>query len=141
MKLLTVLSILLISGMSFTAQAQESKTVVYDYALLKREYIGKNEIFTIAYKNESGKTDRIDGYVRASANENNITVYRFNAVNRNYDLVEIPLSAIVSINRSESQKVVAIEKPKLITSRGILKAAGIILISAGLALLIFHNEL
>ena len=36
-----------------SAWAQETQTS-YDYALLKREFIGKNEIFSVTYKNESG---------------------------------------------------------------------------------------
>ena len=141
MKPVIIFYIVLLKCCSFAAQAQESTTVVYDYALLKREYIGKNEFFTINYRNESGKTNRVDGYIRTSANENNITVYTYNLTNRNYDLLEIPLSSIQSITRSESQKIVIGDKPKIFTTGSILKAAGIVLISAGLALIVFHDKL
>ncbi|MBL7960335.1 hypothetical protein JNL27_08845 [bacterium] len=141
MKAITFLYVMELGCFSFPALAQESSTVVYDYALLKREYIGKNEIFTIQYRNETGKTHRIDGYIRASADENQITVYVFNSNSRNYDLVEISLSSIQSIVRSDSQKTVAADKPRMFSKGSLLKAAGIVLISAGLALIIFHDKL
>lgn len=141
MKLSVIFSFLLLSSLPWTGEAQEPAEVVYDYALLKREYIGKNQVFTISYKNEKGKTSQVDGYIRASANTDNITVYAYNPAHRNYKLLEIPVSGILSISRSETQNVALADKPKIVTSRGLLKAVVVVVIAAGLALVIFHNQL
>jgi hypothetical protein len=118
--------------------AQES---VYDLALLKREYIGKNEIYTVVFKNESGKIVTMNGYIRPSAAENTISLYSFNMTNRNYDILEIRVPNIRSITKAEAQTVLIHEKEPVITTRGILQAAGVILIAASITLLIFYKEL
>lgn len=121
--------------------AQESLPSAFDYALMKREYIGKNEIFSVTYKNESGKTKHINGYIRPAADDKRIAVYSYNTANRNYDILEIPISEIQSIVRSEIQKITVEDSKPVITAGGILKAAGITLIIAAIALLIFHDKL
>lgn len=141
MKFMAFFSVLLLELAPFTAHAQESRSDAYDHALLKREYIGKNEVFAVTYKNDGGKANRVDGYIRASANVSNITVYVYNTANRNYDLFEIPMSSIVSIGKSESQKIPLADKHKIFSTGSILKAAGIILISGAIALFFFHDEL
>jgi hypothetical protein len=131
----------LLGWIPFCAQAQESQPSAFDYALMKREYIGKNEIFSVTYKNESGKVMRINGYIRPAADEKRVAVYSYNTANRNYDIIEIWISGIQSIVRSEIQKMVVEDSKPVITAGGILKAAGITLIVAALALLIFYEKL
>lgn len=123
-----------------SAWAQETQTS-YDYALLKREFIGKNEIFSVTYKNEAGKVLRVSGYIRPAADDKRIAVYSYNTVNRNYDILDISISGIQSIVRSETQKITVTDRKPIITAGGILKAAGITLVIAALALLIFHEKL
>ena len=141
MRLVVIMFALLPGWTTFPLQAQEPTSAVYDYALIKREYIGKNEIFTVTFKNESGKVNRISGYIRPAMDEKSIAVYSYNTANRNYDILEIPIDGIQSIVRSEIQKMIIEDSKPVVTTGGILKAAGITLVVAALALLIFHDKL
>lgn len=132
---------ILLGWISFTTQAQEIRPGAYDYALMKREFLGKNDIFAVTYKNETGKIVRVEGYIRAASDESNIALYVFNLKNKNYDVMEIPIAHIQSIVKSGSQKTIVEDRKPVITAGGILKVAGTALIIAGVLLLIFHKEL
>ncbi len=136
-KIIFFLSAFIFSAVSLFAQ----EPPVYDLAFIKREYIGKNDIYTVVFRNASGKTVTKDGYIRASAAENKISLYSYNTIHRNYDIMEIAVPDIRSIEKAKDQTIIKEEKPPAVTSRGILKAVGIAAVLAGLALLIFYEEL
>ena len=141
MRAIIILFIILLGGTSREMQAQDSKPSIYDYALMKREYIGKNEIFSVMYRTESGKVLRTDGYIRALADQSRVAIYAYNQATRNYDILEISITDIQAITKSANQKTMAVEKKPLITMRGVLKTVGIGMIIGSLAFLIFHNKL